>query len=125
MAKRVPLDLIAYGWRGWRLAPYGRARCFRLISPSGEAYTPGEVADVRALQLDVDWLRWRVRELEAATAGARLSVADAETVAAALAVLERLPRQWNQPRTASTPSAILDPTEHEPSPQPIRLLAAR
>lgn len=67
----VGLDLAAGGptWAGWRLGPYGRARDWRLLAPDGQHYQASELQDLHALQLDVDWLRMRVRELETAAAG--------------------------------------------------------
>lgn len=87
--RRIPLALCGYGWAGWRLGPYGKARAWRLYGPDGTGYTAGEIAELRALQLDVDWLRMRVQELEAVAAGG-LERGDVEDLRAAAAVLLRL-----------------------------------
>lgn len=101
-----PYALSAGGesWVGWIFARYGRATDWRLIGPDGTHYTAAEIGALRALQLDVDYLRLRVRQLEGAAAGVGLSSVDAATVSAAAAVLEKLARQFIQPRTVSTAS---------------------
>lgn len=88
--KPVALDIGGNTWTGWTLGPYGQASDWRLISPHGEHFTSGDLSELRELQLDVDWLRLRVRELEADAAKALISSDDAAVIAAALAVLDRL-----------------------------------
>ena len=89
---RKPLRLDSCGstWTGWIFAPYGRATDFRLISPTGEHFTSGDLSELHALRLDVDYLRLRVRELETAADVVLLSVQDSAAIAAALLVLDRL-----------------------------------
>lgn len=120
----VALDRGGATWAGWTFAPYGRATDWRLIAPDGTHYTAGDLAELKALQLDVDYLRLRVRELETTAQGVRLSPGEASAVSAALSVLEKYAHYLNQPRTASTASYTLVPKLQEPSPHPIRLLDA-
>lgn len=92
---RRRLDLSGGGpsWTGWSFAPYGKAREFRLIDPDGTNYTAAEISEGRALALDVDFLRGRVRELEAQadTAPLHLTPGEVRALRQAAAILERLP----------------------------------
>ena len=86
VTRMLPLDLAPYGpaWAGWSLRPWGRARDARLTAPDSTSYTSGEIIECCALPADVDFLRLRVRELEAGGLDARQRVA----VIAAIQVLE-------------------------------------
>ena len=88
-----PLDLAVYGssWRGWRIAPWGKARTARLTAPDGTNFEPGEILELRALAPNVDFLRLRVRELEALGLNHRQRVA----VLAAIQALEQILRFRN------------------------------
>ncbi len=81
----------APGWAGWVVSRYGRAREWRLVSPRGENFTTAEIANLRHLVLDVDYLRGRVLELEGLVGAHACYFDDAEIAAlqAAVAVLER------------------------------------
>jgi hypothetical protein len=91
----LALDRGGESWRGWRLAPYGRARDWRLRAPNGQTFEAGELAGLHALALDVDFLRTRVMELEGYSQGASLNL-DPESLAIlrrAVEVLDKaLPR---------------------------------
>ena len=92
---RRRLDLSGGGpsWAGWGFSPYGRAREFRLIDPDGTTYTAGDITEARGLLLDVDFLRGRVRELEAQadTAPLHLTPGEVRALRQAAAILDRLP----------------------------------
>lgn len=77
------------GWAGWFFGTYGRAREWRLHAPDGSHYVAAEVAELRYLILDVDYLRARVREVEAEieTARRRFTPAELATIRAAAALL--------------------------------------
>lgn len=81
----------APGWAGWMVSRYGRAREWRLLSPTGEHFTAAEISDLRHLVLDVDYLRGRVLELEGLINTEACHFDGAEIVAlyAAVEVLER------------------------------------
>lgn len=82
-------------WSGWTFGKYGRAKEWRLIAPTGETFSPGEVVELRELRLDVDYLRMRVRELEAQLEQQALYFTreQLEALRSAVAILdERLPR---------------------------------
>lgn len=83
------IDLAGGGaaWQGWRIGPYGRAKDWRLFSPTGDVYTVDEVAQLGALLLDVAYLKGRVRELEQERDG--LTAAQLATIREAAAILER------------------------------------
>lgn len=85
---RKGIDLAIGGWTGWTFGPWGRAREWRLHAPTGESYSAAEVADVRRLQLDIDYLRLRVRELELSQA-ATFTADDLATLRTAAAILQR------------------------------------
>ena len=58
------IRLNATGWAGWTLGPYGKAREWRLFDPNGTNYTAREVAALRAMALDLDFLKTHTRHLE-------------------------------------------------------------
>ncbi len=98
----------APGWAGWVLSRYGRAREWRLIAPGGEAFTAAEIAGLRYLVLDVDYLRGRVLELEGLVdaQACHFDAAELAALHSAIAVLERrLPRRRYRRRL--TPPAPL------------------
>ncbi len=89
----LPLDCGGDSWQGWTFCRYGRAREWRLISPAGTTYTAGELDALPGLLADVDYLRGRVRELEAERDGhaQHFTPAELQTLRSAAAILTRLP----------------------------------
>lgn len=88
-------------WAGWSFAPWGRAKEWRLHAPDGASYSAEEIAELRRLVLDLDYLQVRCRELEAVArrAPCRFSAAELELLASAAAVLQAaLPRAAHQVR---------------------------
>ena len=81
------IDLSVGGWDGWYFSQYGRAKQWRLIAPGGENYLPGEIMELRALQLNVDYLSLRVKQLKAIARPA-LSPDDFRSLSLAVATLE-------------------------------------
>lgn len=61
----ITLDFAGPDWENWSLSPYGRARSWRLIDPSGTNFTAGDIQSLHSMILDLDWLRTRVHALEA------------------------------------------------------------
>jgi len=57
---RKKISLTEYGWPGWEIGPYGKARQFRLTSPEGDSFTPEEIQSIRGAILDNDYLRSRI-----------------------------------------------------------------
>ena len=88
---RCPLNLSGGGesWKDWHFGPWGRAREWFLIAPDSTRYSAGEIHELTALMLDVDWLRHRVRELEAQAVGVRMTIEEAAVLRAAAAILAR------------------------------------
>lgn len=64
--RRRQIDLTGAGpdWQEWRLGPYGKARNFRLITPTGEALTPQEIAAVRVESRDYGYVVAQMRTME-------------------------------------------------------------
>lgn len=89
--RTIELHIGGPSWSGWRFGPWGRAREWRLCSPTGENFTAGDVADLRALQLDVNYLQTRNRELTAQLdhTACYFSGGDADTLRAAASILNR------------------------------------
>ena len=85
----LALDRGGASWAGWTFAPWGRAREWFLIAPDSTRYSAGEIHELTALMLDVDWLRHRVRELEAQAVGVRMTIEEAAVLRAAAAILAR------------------------------------
>lgn len=88
----IDLERGGQTWAGWYLAPFGRAKEWRLHSPDGANFTAAEIQQLRALALDVDYLQLRVRQLEAELGGQalRVTAAQAATLAAAAEILAQL-----------------------------------
>ncbi len=107
---RRPVDLSGGGdsWNGWIFGPYGRAREFRLISPDGAAYTPGDLWDMRGHALNVDALRGQVRELEALTDATayHFTAAELRAIEAAAEILGRLRARPRRRRMAPALHAV-------------------
>lgn len=51
-------------WSGWRFGPYGRCKEWRLHAPDGAVYCAEEIAEIRRMELDLDYLQVRVKLLE-------------------------------------------------------------
>lgn len=92
----LELDGAGHGWRGWRLGPHGHSGDFWLIAPDGTKYSPGEILELRQLELDTDFQRVRIKELENLTASGSVhfNSGDAATLRAAAAIIARaMPRE--------------------------------
>ena len=89
--RKIALDIGGDTWVGWHFGPWGRAREWRLCSPTGETFTAGDVADLRALMLDVNYLKTQNRELTAQLdhTACYFSGDDADTLRAAASILNR------------------------------------
>lgn len=81
------IDLSIGGWDGWCFSSYGRAKTWRLISPSKETYSPSEILELRNLHVDLNYLGIRVKQLQAISRPA-LSTDDIGALEAAVAVLQ-------------------------------------
>lgn len=81
------VDLSVGGWYGWYFRPYGRAKMWRLIAPNGETFSPGEILEIRPLQLDVSYLKMRVNQLKA-IARPSISPGDFQSLTHAVNVLQ-------------------------------------
>ena len=89
MRKTITLATGGPSWTGWTFGHWGRAREGFLIAPDGTRYSAGEISQIPILMLDVDWLRHRVRELEAQAVGVRMTIEEAAVLRAAAAILAR------------------------------------
>lgn len=89
MKKAITLATGGPSWTGWTFGPWGRAREWFLLAPDGSRYSAGEICELAGLMLDVDWLRHRVRELEAQAVGVRMTMEEAAALRAAAAILAR------------------------------------
>lgn len=83
------IDLSIGGWDGWRFGRYGKAKQWRIHAPTGECFIPTEILNIRASQLDLDYLRLRIKRLEA-TKGLTLSPDDITVIHALQRLVERL-----------------------------------
>lgn len=97
------MDLAIGGpsWAGWKFAPFGRARDWRLHAPDGTTYDACEIAELRRMALDLDYLQVRCRDLETRviSTACYFTRTELELIASALAVLQRaLPRAARQAR---------------------------
>lgn len=106
--KRGRIDLSPGGesWAGWYLGHYGRAREWRLHTPAGDAFTAGELADMRARALDLAYLQGEHRVLTAKLAGAafHLEPDEVHVVRLALqAILRELPVQLGRREVLRAP----------------------
>lgn len=81
------IDLSVGRWDGWYFGSYGRAKVWRLISPNGENFSPGEILELRPLQLDVNYLTMRVNQLKTIARPA-LSPDDFHSLSCAVATLQ-------------------------------------
>lgn len=59
------VDMSLGGWDGWRFAPYGKAKKWRLMAPGGEYFTPGDLLAIRENAANVDILNAQVSRLRA------------------------------------------------------------
>ena len=57
------VDMSLGGWDGWRFAPYGKAKKWRLMAPGGEFFTPGDLLAIRENARSVDILNGQVARL--------------------------------------------------------------
>lgn len=101
----IKLDIGGAAWSGWTFGPYGRARDWRLTAPSGETFTAGDLLDARPLALDVDYLRSRVRELEALIERDNYSFSE-EEAAALRAAADILARTMPAPQLKREPMNV-------------------
>ena len=83
------VDMSIGGWDGWRFGGYGKAKQWRIHAPTGECFIPTEILNIRANQLDLDYLRLRIKRLEA-TKGLTLSPDDVSVIHALQRLVERL-----------------------------------
>ena len=83
------LDLSCGGWDGWHFGPYGKARKWRLFAPTSEFFIPAEILAIRESQLELDYLRLRIKTLEA-TKSLTLTAEDVFVIRALQRLLERL-----------------------------------
>lgn len=81
------IDLSVGGWDGWYFGSYGRAKMWRLIAPNEETYVPAEIMELRPLQLDVNYLNLRIKQLKAIARPA-LSPDDFHSLTCAVATLQ-------------------------------------
>lgn len=92
MRKTITLATGGPSWSGWTFGPWGRAREWFLLAPDGTRYSAHEIRELTGLMLDVDWLRHRVRELEAQAVGVRITLEEAAALRlAAATILNRIP----------------------------------
>ena len=84
----IELSIGGASWDGWLFGPYGRAREWRLFDAVGTYYTAAEVAEVRELAADVDYLRVQLAAIRAQRAA--LTPDEAAILRAAADVLARL-----------------------------------
>lgn len=89
MKKTITLATGGPSWTGWTFGPWGRAREWFLLAPDGSRYSAGEISQLPHLMLDVDWLRHRVRELEAQAVGVRMTFEEAAALRQAAVILAR------------------------------------
>lgn len=86
---RSRIDMSIGGWDGWYFGRYGRAKQWRIHAPTGECFIPTEILNIRATLLDLDYLRLRIRRLEAQK-GLTLSPDDVSVIHALQRLVERL-----------------------------------
>lgn len=91
------LDLSVGGvsWEGWFFGRYGRAREWRIHAPDETTYTAAEIANLRALTLDVNYLTVRIHELSdfASPDAMHFGPEDARTLLEAMEAVQRAARQ--------------------------------
>jgi hypothetical protein len=107
----IHLDTGGPAWAGWTFGRYGRARDWRLFAPDGTHYQAAELAELRALVLDVDYLRMRVRELEARLdpGACVFSAEELRAVRQAVAALQRvLPASGPRGLALAAPAALAE-----------------
>ncbi len=118
LKKPIRLDAGGATWTGWTLAPWGRAREWRLTDPAGTTYTPGEVRSTPALLLDVDWLRGEVRrrEREVELAGLHFNEDEIGVLLLAAEAIRRVLSERRDPTAScgehgrpTPPAAVRDP----------------
>lgn len=63
---RKCLDLSRGGpsWDGWTFGPWGKSKEWWILDPNGTRYCASEIAELRAMALNLDYLQVRVRQLE-------------------------------------------------------------
>lgn len=107
----VDLSIGGPSWAGWHFGVWGRAREWRLHSPCGASFTASEVAQARAVALDVDFLQCRVRELaDYAHPGAlHFGPLDARALIAAAELIVRAARSFS----ARGGALLIEPAKHE------------
>ena len=59
------IDMAVGGWEGWFYGPWGRAKKWRIHSPTGESFHPDELLSVRQNQCEIGVLESQVKRLRA------------------------------------------------------------
>lgn len=82
-------------WAGWHFGKWGRAKDWRLCDPDGTNYAAGEIAQLRHMEQNLDYLQVKVKEVEAQIAGIQrpLAQGEIEALQVAIALLTRLAGQ--------------------------------
>lgn len=115
----MTIDLSQGGasWAGWTFGRWGKARDWRLVAPDDSNYTAAEVWELRALLVDLDFYRVRVRELELLTqkTACYFSDEDAAVVRAAVRILGAILPNRNHPRPGSAPRNTSNPAASIPA----------
>ncbi len=106
--KRIDLSIGGADWDGWHFGPWGRAKGWRLHDPNGTNYIASEIAQLRPMEYNVDYLQVKVKEVEAQIAEIQrpLMQGEIEALQVAIALLTRLAGQQliklsNNPATHS------------------------
>lgn len=87
--KRFDLSVGGKSWEGWLFGPYGRAKEWRLLAPSGDSIQAGEISMLRALLIDNDYLKTTINRLMFIMRPA-LSKDELVSLGAAIDTLQRL-----------------------------------